>query len=48
MKTQACDFIDPIAIRLYLVTVFWMAGTNKLSNIEATANWVGNPEWVTA
>lgn len=45
MKTQAFDFIAPLAIRLYLVPVFWMAGTNKLSNIEATANWFGNPEW---
>lgn len=27
--TQALDFLAPLALRLYLVPVFWMAGTNK-------------------
>ena len=39
------DFIALLALRIYLVPVFWMAGFNKLSNIEATAQWFGNPEW---
>jgi uncharacterized membrane protein YphA (DoxX/SURF4 family) len=30
---------------LYLAPVFWMAGTNKLANMESTIEWFGNPEW---
>lgn len=39
------DFIALLTVRLYLVPVFWMAGTQKLSNISATAQWFGNPDW---
>ncbi len=39
------DFIAPLAIRLYLVPVFWMAGTNKLSDVQSVAEWFGNPDW---
>jgi len=28
--TRAVDFLAPLALRLYLVPVFWMAGTKKL------------------
>jgi len=31
-KTRAVDFLAPLALRLYLVPVFWMAGTKKLEN----------------
>ncbi|MGB5716795.1 MAG: DoxX family protein [Gammaproteobacteria bacterium] len=31
-KTRALDFLAPLALRLYLVPVFWMAGTKKLNN----------------
>ena len=31
-KTRALDFLAPLALRLYLVPVFWMAGTSKLNN----------------
>ena len=31
-KTRALDFLAPLALRLYLVAVFWMAGTSKLNN----------------
>jgi len=31
-KTRAIDFLAPLALRLYLVPVFWMAGTKKLEN----------------
>jgi len=41
-KTLAFDFLAPLAIRLYLAPVFWMAGTNKLENIEGTAAWFAN------
>jgi len=31
-KTRTLDFLAPLALRLYLVPVFWMAGTSKLNN----------------
>ncbi len=43
--TRAVDFLGPLALRLYLVPIFWMAGTRKLSDIESTAEWFGNPDW---
>jgi len=44
-STRAFDFLGPLALRLYLVPIFWMAGTKKLSDIESTAAWFGNPDW---
>lgn len=42
---RALDFLAPLALRLYLVPVFWMAGTNKLGSMESTIAWFGNPDW---
>lgn len=42
---RALDFLGPLALRLYLAPVFWVAGNNKLAHFEDTANWFGNPEW---
>jgi putative oxidoreductase len=39
------DFLAPLLVRLYLVPVFWMAGTKKFANFEQTAAWFGNPDW---
>lgn len=44
-RTQALGFLAPLALRLYLVPVFWMAGTKKLQNMEGTIAWFGNPDW---
>lgn len=44
-STRGLDFLGPLALRLYLVPVFWMAGMSKLSDIESTAAWFGNPDW---
>ena len=44
-ETRRLDFLGPLALRLYLVPIFWMAGTKKLSNIESTAEWFGNSDW---
>ena len=44
-STRCLDFLGPLALRLYLVPVFWMAGMSKLSDIESTAAWFGNPDW---
>ena len=34
--TRAVDFLGPLALRLYLVPIFWMAGTKKLGSMEDT------------
>ncbi len=44
-KSRQLDFLGPLLLRLYLVPVFWMAGTKKLAAFESTAAWFGNEEW---
>ncbi|MAT64570.1 MAG: hypothetical protein CMN57_02870 [Gammaproteobacteria bacterium] len=44
-RTRALDFLAPLALRLYLAPVFWMAGTSKLGDMESTIAWFGNPDW---
>lgn len=44
-RLQYLDGMAPLAIRLYLVPVFWMAGTQKIAGMENTIKWFGNPEW---
>jgi uncharacterized membrane protein YphA (DoxX/SURF4 family) len=44
-KTRFADFLGPLLLRLYLAPIFWMAGTNKLSDMESTIAWFGNPDW---
>ena len=44
-QTRRLDFLAPLALRLYLVPIFWMAGTKKLGNMESTIGWFGNPDW---
>lgn len=44
-KTRAIDFLGPLALRLYLGPVFWVAGTNKLGGMENVIAWFGNDEW---
>lgn len=39
------DFIAPLLLRLYLVPIFWMAGTKKWGSMEDTIAWFGNPDW---
>jgi len=39
------DGLAPLALRLYLVPVFWMAGTKKIEGMESTIAWFGNPDW---
>lgn len=43
--TSALNFLGPLALRLYLVPVFWVAGTNKLDGMDNVISWFGNPEW---
>lgn len=44
-KGRKLDFIAPLLLRLYLVPIFWMAGTKKLSAFDSTAEWFGNEDW---
>ena len=44
-RTKAADFLAPLALRLYLAPIFWMAGTSKFSPFEDTAAWFGNKDW---
>jgi len=43
--SKAVDWLGPLALRLYLVPVFWMAGTTKIDGWENTVAWFGNPDW---
>ncbi|MCI0516965.1 MAG: DoxX family protein [Woeseiaceae bacterium] len=43
--THKADFLGPLALRLYLVPVFWVAGTNKLGGMDNVIAWFGNTEW---
>ena len=45
LRLKYLDGLAPLALRLYLVPVFWMAGTQKLSGIDSTIDWFGNPDW---
>lgn len=39
------DGLAPLAMRLYLVPVFWMAGSQKIGAMDNTIEWFGNAEW---
>ncbi len=43
--SKGVDFIAPLLLRLYLVPIFWMAGTKKLDAFDSTVDWFGNEEW---
>lgn len=42
---QSIDFAPALLLRLYLVPIFWMAGTQKLSHFSDTVEWFGNADW---
>ena len=44
-RLQHLDGLALLALRLYLVPVFWMAGTRKIAGIDSTIEWFGNPDW---
>jgi len=44
-STRAIDFVAPLALRLYLAPVFFMAGMSKYNSFDDTAAWFGNSEW---
>lgn len=44
-KTDVLSGLGPLALRLFLVPVFWVAGTNKIDGFENVVEWFGNSEW---
>ncbi len=44
-RIQHFDGVAPLALRLFLVPVFWMAGSHKIAGMEQTIEWFGNPDW---
>jgi len=44
-RTRQADFLAPLLLRLYLVPIFWMAGTKKWNSFEDTVQWFGNSDW---
>lgn len=44
-RLRCLDGLGPLAIRLYLVPVFWMAGTHKFNDFGSIVEWFGNPDW---
>ena len=42
---EALGFIGPLLLRLYLVPIFWIAGSKKIGSMESTIEWFGNPDW---
>ena len=41
-KFRVFDFLGPLALRIYLAPIFWVAGTTKLSSIDSTIQWFEN------
>jgi putative oxidoreductase len=44
-RLQYLEGLAPLAMRLYLVPVFWMAGSQKIAGMDSTIEWFGNPDW---
>lgn len=42
---QKLDGLPALAIRLYLVPVFWMAGSQKFLHFSDTVDWFGDPDY---
>jgi uncharacterized membrane protein YphA (DoxX/SURF4 family) len=43
-RARAIDFLGPLALRLYLVPIFWMAGTSKI-DFGTFLPYAGTVEW---
>lgn len=49
-RLQLADGVAPLLLRLYLIPVFWMAGSSKidfatLMPYQSTVDWFANPDW---
>ncbi len=43
--SQTASLLASLGIRLYLIPIFWMAGSHKLNHFQDTVEWFGNSEW---
>lgn len=43
-SSRVADGLAPLALRLYLAPVFWMAGSAKAANFAATVAWFGDAD----
>lgn len=43
--SKSANFIGPLALRVYLAPIFWMAGTKKITSMDSTIEWFGNTDW---
>ncbi|MEW6982476.1 DoxX family protein [Colwelliaceae bacterium 6471] len=44
-SSRKLDFLAPLLMRLYLVPIFWMAGTHKIDGFDNIVQWFGNDDW---
>lgn len=44
-KVDIFSGLGSLALRLFLVPVFWVAGTNKIDGFEGIVEWFGNSDW---
>ncbi len=44
-KFRTLDFLGPLALRLYLAPVFWVAGMNKVNGFNGIVDWFGNADY---
>lgn len=45
VKIKHLDGLPALALRLYLIPIFWMAGSSKYNNFSGTVEWFGNSDW---
>lgn len=44
-KTRQFDFLAPLLLRIFLAPILIYAGWGKLTALDETAAWFGNPDW---
>ncbi len=44
-KTRQIDFLAPLLLRIFLAPILILAGYGKLTGLENTAAYFGNPDW---
>ncbi|NOQ94670.1 MAG: DoxX family membrane protein [Methylophaga sp.] len=44
-KTRVLDFLAPLALRLYLAPIFWMAANNKWNPFDSESSLQGTIDW---
>lgn len=44
-RSHKVDFLAPLLLRIFLAPIMIQAGYGKLTALEDTAAWMGNPDW---